>query len=386
MWYQQLQALRDAGRIEIVGMIQEQHPDRCRLFMEWKKLDFPILVDSLNRLEVTAIPRIWALADQCIVIRTNPTMEWIRGEFLQLAFPAVVLDNPAPKESPAVQAYLDQDWSKAIDLFALDCNASSVKAPRDARPFFRLGCAYRARHDSKDRKPGDFQRAIDMWTRARVMDPGNYIYRRRLEQYGPRLMKPYPFYGWVQEARRDIEKRGDRVPPLVVEPRGSELAGPSTRAIQAGETEDVNPDPGSKVPIDEKGHVQIEAVVAPHPAHAGGTVAVHMDFRLDKKLGTTWDNEGGPLQIWLEKKDGLTVERQLLKAPIPGKEGSSEHRALDFEVGLATSKKPGKAVLRGFAIYFVCEKESGTCTFARQDFEIEIPYLEARETRRRSHR
>lgn len=54
----------------MVGIIQEQHPDRCRLFMQWKQMDWPILVDSLNLLEVTAVP-ITLTIDEHGIIRTR---------------------------------------------------------------------------------------------------------------------------------------------------------------------------------------------------------------------------------------------------------------------------------------------------------------------------
>ena len=28
--------------VQLVGLIQEQHPERCALFMQWKQMDFPI--------------------------------------------------------------------------------------------------------------------------------------------------------------------------------------------------------------------------------------------------------------------------------------------------------------------------------------------------------
>jgi hypothetical protein len=40
----------------MVGIIQEQHPDRAGLFMQWKQMDWPILVDSLNLLGVAVVP------------------------------------------------------------------------------------------------------------------------------------------------------------------------------------------------------------------------------------------------------------------------------------------------------------------------------------------
>ena len=56
VWHDATRKLRDEGRIQLVGLIQEQHPDRCKLFMQWKQMDWPVLVDPLNLLEVSAVP------------------------------------------------------------------------------------------------------------------------------------------------------------------------------------------------------------------------------------------------------------------------------------------------------------------------------------------
>ena len=55
-WHDEIKDLHESGELQVVGIIQEQHPDRCRLFMQWKQMDWPILVDSLNLLEVSAVP------------------------------------------------------------------------------------------------------------------------------------------------------------------------------------------------------------------------------------------------------------------------------------------------------------------------------------------
>ena len=65
------------------------------------------------------------------------------------------------------------------------------------------------RYDSAHRREGDFQRAVEAWSRALEIDPNNYIFRRRIQQYGPRLSKPYPFYDWVSRARDEITARGE---------------------------------------------------------------------------------------------------------------------------------------------------------------------------------
>lgn len=45
-WHQATEELQDDGSVQMVGVIQEQHPDRARLFMQWKEMGWPMLVDS----------------------------------------------------------------------------------------------------------------------------------------------------------------------------------------------------------------------------------------------------------------------------------------------------------------------------------------------------
>jgi len=107
-------------------------------------------------------------------------------------------------------------------------------APGDGSTEFRLGVAFRHRHDSARREPGDFQAAALHWAAALESDPNQYIWRRRIQvsvrrdhQFGPRLDKPYPFYDWVEEARAAIRARGEEPVALVAEPTGSEIAAPA---------------------------------------------------------------------------------------------------------------------------------------------------------------
>ena len=117
-------------------------------------------------------------------------------------------------------------WSEPDQ--AIDAYARALQLdPTDKYSWFRLGVAHRMRHESPGRKPGDFQAAIDAWSSARELDPNQYIWRRRIEQYGPRLAKPYSFYDWVVQAKTDISRRGEMPIALMVEPvRVLERAGP----------------------------------------------------------------------------------------------------------------------------------------------------------------
>ena len=58
--------------------------------------------------------------------------------------------------------------------------------PDDGDALFRLGVCHRMRYESERGLPTDFQRAVDLWSQAVSIDPNQYIWRRRIQQYGPR--------------------------------------------------------------------------------------------------------------------------------------------------------------------------------------------------------
>ena len=133
--------------------------------------------------------------------------------------------------------------TQAIDAYA----RALALDPRTKMHWFRLGVAHRMRHESPGRRPGDFQAAIDAWCRALELDPNQYIWRRRIEQYGPRLAKPYAFYDWVAQAKAEVSRRGEMPVALTVEPYGSELAGPVrdvlAEAVRPSRARSEGPDP-----------------------------------------------------------------------------------------------------------------------------------------------
>ena len=69
MWHEATKELQAEGKVKMVGIIPEQHPDRTRLFMQWKHMDWPILLDSANLMAVTRVP-ITLLIDEFGVIRS----------------------------------------------------------------------------------------------------------------------------------------------------------------------------------------------------------------------------------------------------------------------------------------------------------------------------
>ena len=67
-WHEATRGPREQRKLRTLGIIQEQHPERARLFMQWKQMDWPVLVDALDLLQVSVVP-ITLLIDEHGVIR-----------------------------------------------------------------------------------------------------------------------------------------------------------------------------------------------------------------------------------------------------------------------------------------------------------------------------
>ena len=120
------------------------------------------------------------------------------------------------------RAHRDDDLCLAYQPLLADpvCRPGAVSRDR-VPPRCRLSRALRVTAPAA----GRFRKAVEHWERALALDSNQYIWRRRIQQYGPRLDKPYPFYDWIPEARADIEARGQSPVTLAVEPAGAEFAG-----------------------------------------------------------------------------------------------------------------------------------------------------------------
>jgi hypothetical protein len=242
---------------------------------------------------------------------------------------------------------------------------------RAANSRFRLGVALRLRHDSPRREPADFQRAVEQWEQALARNPNQYIWRRRIQQFGPRLDKPYSFYDWVEQARREIAARGATPITLAVDPYGAELAHPVRDfAVDAAATK--SPDPDGKIQRDTKPLVQSEVTLVPSRLRPGGSARVHIALSPNAALKTHWNNEADPLRVWVDVPKGWQVSQQSHSVAGPGEHATStEIRRIDFEVQ-APADKTGTAKLPVYALYFVCEEENGTCLFLRLDMIVNI--------------
>lgn len=349
-WHEKTRELVAGGKLMVAGIVQEQHPDRAALFMQWQNMTWPVLSDPFNDLGVTAVP-ITLLIDQHGIIRFRNPDEKDLQNFLSSSYRA-----EAPKEPLTL---LPKSIKPLEELL--------LQEPENARAHFRLGVACRMRFDSDRRDPDDFANAMVHWQKALELNPNQYIWRRRIQQYGPRLDKPYSFYDWVATAREELVRRGDQPVSLVAEPSGAEFAIPAKEAGGRTIMSD-HPDPGNQLVRDQQRLVASQVVVVPSTNPKAEAVRVHLSFI--PATGTTWTNDAG--NISFHPAPGSTVEIRDLKLPaLPGALSSAESRVIEFELHPGGGKSLPKRI-EGAAFYYVCTASDQTCRFLRQDLVIEI--------------
>ncbi len=387
VWHEQTLRARRTGQLVVLGVIQEQHADRCRLFAQWQGFDWPILHDPVNRLGPRAVPIFVAIDEAGVVVDANLTNAEL-DDFLsrpsaeassQHAVP--VAQDADSLEQQAQRSGAAKDWMTAGDhrllwgdtgkeSAAIDCYAKCVEAdPSNAAGWFRLGVAYRARYDSPQSRSGDFASAAAAWDRALELDPNHYIYRRRIQQYGPRLSKPYPFYDWIKQARSEIVARGQTPVSLASEPVGAEIAEPS-QDVRATQPSSQPPDPQDRITRDVEPFIQVNVVVVPGKIKPGEAVRVHL--KLQPSRDAHWNNEAEPPRIWLKLPDGWEAESQLIELAQPSEPESREARTVDFELRAANDSTD--QTVDAYALYYVCEEEGGQCLYRRQDLQIAVRF------------
>ncbi len=334
--------------------------------MQWQRLDFPVLVDAWNLLGVQVVPLTIGIDEHGIVRETLRSPAAVAA-FLDRTYPGVPAD---PAAAPLVGTIVRQELETgpaATRPDRLVAQLSSVVRhyPRNAGGHFALGVALRQRCESERRQPGDFQAAVAAWQAALDLNPNQYIWRRRIQQYGPKLSKPYAFYDWVPQAIREVRARGEVPVEPVVPLTESERA---ERTAFAPLSVLVAPDPDGRVTPDERPLVRIEATVVPATVPAGGHGRLHLALRPDGKAGGHWNNEAGPTRIWLEAPPSWEVERPLSDLPVAaGRAVSDELRQTDVEFRVPEGTAAGGYEVKGYALYYACRGADGACVYLRQE-------------------
>lgn len=251
------------------------------------------------------------------------------------------------------------------DALAAARRADELGATAETR--FASGVVHRRRYDSPLRRDGDLAAAVEYWAGALERDLNNYIYRRRIQQYGPRLAKPYPFYDWIARARGDIEARGGSPVDLVAEPGGAELAAPAPEFHTSVASAD--PDPDGRIARDDT-LIDAEWAVVPSAITPGESARVHVVFRPGPEAH--WNNEADDMELWISTPDGWETDVRRLTVPNPPEEISSEARPVEFEVRAPVDAAAGTYPVGGYSLYYVCEESDGTCLYQRQDLVISV--------------
>ncbi len=407
-----MQPFVKSGELVVVGVVQEQHPDRAKLYKQWRQIDWPILVDSLNLLDLAAVPVPVAIDESGIVRHAGRMPSSLETGFVRRTYDTVkiaknfnrakradpqklrqqVSESGGPTRLAGAAAYRDlgdayffEPASESLDR-CIEAYRQAIKLdPRDGRAHFRLGAALRKRAESSHRRSGDAQAAVAQWGEALAINPNQYIWRRRIQQYGPRLDKPYNFYSWVEQARNEIRARGDQPVQLAVEPTGSELiagrrgrrrgrSGPeSSSADHASLVQMKNSDPQGKITRDPQNKVAIETVVTPARVQPGQRVRVRTTFRLDEKSRPYWNNEAGDgVAIWVDVPGVFTLGEGESKYSNPAKAETRETRVLEFELTVGDKLPAGEVELAAYALYYICENKGGKCLYLRQDFSVKF--------------
>jgi len=401
-WHEATKRWQEEGKLQMAGIIVEQHPDRARLFMQWKQMRWPILVDSLNLLGPAAVPITLAIDEYGVIRMVNPKPEEIHQKFLNRTFakPArlptvkdIAPDLRSLKEATrqgtaaAWETYANAlvEWAGPERLGeAIEAYEHALRLEPDTGPFhFHLGVAYRKRYDSDFRQPKDFQKAVERWSAALETDPNQYIWRRRIQQYGPRLDKPYSYYDWVATAQKEIVARGETPAPLSVEPAGAEIAHPEkTFATAAANVKE--PDPLGRILRDDGRFIKVETAVVPDTRAEDVADRVHVVFRPNPANKAHWNNEAGNMVFWVSPPPGWGVSQRLVTVPNPPQPVSKESREVEFEVRGPAGRRTQPLTLRPYALYYVCEDVNGVCMYRRQDVPIVIAPHELKQGSERS--
>lgn len=409
VWHAATKALRESGELVVIGIVQEQHPERAQLYAQWQEFDWPILWDPFNLLDLSAVPVICAVDDHGRVVSNRldprdidgpkglkkllfePSFEApLRVPEAQALLSRSLLETPKGLEpkgplgvlnSLAFFVFESRSAEGAADQFDLGVDRLRAWAERDgALPAdqFRLGVALRLRYDSPYAKPDDFQASLDAWAAALAAKPSQYIWRRRIQQWGPRLDKPYSFYDWVDRATTEVAARGEVPIALRVSLTGSEQANRQSTIEASARVNE--PDPKAEIPADEQGWLKVTPAIAVHSGDIGrgagratAAARVHLSLALNADKDVHWTNDAGNSVVWIETPKGWRTPKQHLVLDAPASLTSKETRRLDFGVIPDTKGDSPKGILRGYVLSYLCSGENGECRYLRTDFEVELP-------------
>ncbi len=349
VWHEATKVLWKRGKVQVVGILEEQHPDRARLFMQWKRMDWPLMVDSLNLLEMPEVPVTLGIDEYGIVRLVNPPRK--DAGRLEEIFLSKTYEKPS---GAALERLTVPDLTRTKAL-AASGSAAALRAYGNA--LFLWG------------GPARLNEATEVYQRALRLEPADGATHFHL---GVAYRKRYDSdYDWVITAREEIRKRGEKPVLLSVEPGGAEFAQPSNGPeISVAERE--APDPKGRIVRDKGKLILVEAAVVPPTKATGLTARVHVEFRPNVRLKAHWNNEAGPLAVWVEPPAGWQTNGHYFSVPNPPEPVSVEPRRLEFELKPPGDVESGVVSIPTYALYYVCEDVNGVCLYRRQDIQLTV--------------
>ena len=370
VWYKAAKPLIDSGELAMLGVVQEQHAERALLYRQWKKFEFPIVQDATTSLDLAVVP-VPVLVDEHGVVRnTRPRprdlVGFVKGKFNENGpVPIARRLNEVDKLIDEGNRLLHESRYRRLDAAMKQFKQALKIEPDNGKAKFSLGVVHRMRFDSQKASEGDFEQAARLWSEALAINPNQYIWRRRIEQYGPRLGKPYPFYDWIDDAVAEIRQRGETPVRLTVNLTGTETARPARKFSPDENAE--NPDPESQIIQSEAGLVQLTSSTVPAIAKPGSVVRAHLNL---KALKGKWNDEAGPISVWIDETSSGTPENRAIKFDKNSAIVQRDTRNIDFEFKL--DKKSEQNAIRGFVLFHICDDE-GVCFYYRKNFQIDVP-------------
>jgi hypothetical protein len=363
-WHSKTKQLVKDKKLIVLGIAPEQHGDRMALFLQWKGMeDMVVMLDSYNLLGLKAVP-LTLLIDESGVIRSRNPRQGDLDKFLATPPAGVGTASKAPRAQLETPSTNLKEGLVSPDL-------------ESAEFLFRMGVAHRKAYDrgGAGAEPEHFTRALIYWRRALEADPSNYIWRRRLQQYGPRLDKPYPFYDWIKTARRELWAKGINPRLLLAEPMGAEIAQPLKQgAPSAGKFP--HPDPDNKLSRDLVDIVKCGTFVVPHTRNPLKAVRVLVTLTPNPARKAKWNDEAGVSTVRLVPPEGWQASQPVtMIAPSPGTVAAAAPNAprhVEFELRRTGEVPPNQAAKFEFQLYYnVCYGEDRVCQFFRRDISVD---------------
>ncbi len=362
----------------ILGVVQEQHAERAQLYRQWKQFEFPMLQDATDSLNLSSVP-VPVLIDEYGIVRgIRPNLRSLKA-FVEMDHErpdeATMASVKEPEDAAGLQVEKllaagnrllhTADASRIGEAIATFKQAVHLD-PDNGRALFSLGVAYRTRFDSAEAQSGDFQNASKCWSNALATNPNQYIWRRRIEQYGPLSAKPYPFYNWVDDAVAQINQRGETPVSLKVGLTHSERAdGAPTSADTPASVE--NPDPKGQITLDEDNLILLAVATVPSFAQQGENVQVHL--RLTPR-SVKWNGEAGPIRIWIDESSQGKPQERLIEHLVDPSPNSKDSQSIDFNFQTAGDGDAFR--ISGYLLFHACDAED-ICFYHRKNFAIDIP-------------